>query len=542
MCRLTTLLSRFQLPPVATAAELRRAYLREAKRLHPDCNPQADRASAAHAFVRLKADFEEASGLLERAGATVEQQVEFNAGWQRQPHPTGWSPHSTGWTSSGWAADSAASRMEAEARASRDAVPTVGLSPNVVYPAAAALSVSALLTLFLRSDSNNDNNRPQPTVSMGRGFKLRHALEQDDNSTDVSSDENMPTKLDGPLVDERFGSAAAAHEAASKGRVWWIERCGASPTCRVNFDTENSNGDTPLHHCARGGQKLTCQTLLRLGVDPVKRNRWGLTPEHLAHYSGHGETASLIRGVRQGTSDACRAADRHPDGFGLLARQKWDVAGQRSSESLRHATNMAAGCSIVSRSAIAAAAGALASSQPAPQVSPAPSGGGPAEHVSWLHNVASTTEAQQNKEVAAALAQLSYVLNSKGYTLQGPVLVNMQQAKGDFAEREEQMKRWWTHPRENTEVCGLLVYEAPGLVTSDAPGHWVAVRHDRQRLETKAQSGHTDKSECDTPPVSEADFLRLDPVRGPFRMTSAEMADMLWRYCAWQLVRQPAEM
>jgi len=349
----------------------------------------------------------------------------------------------------------------------------------------------------------------------------------------------MPSELDRSLVDEGFGSAA--HAAASMGRVWWIERCGASPSCRIQLDSGNANGDTPLHHCARGGKKLTCQTLLRLGVDPVKRNRWGLTPEHLAHYSGHGETASLIRGVRRGNSDACRAADRHPDGLGLSTGQKWDVARMRSSESLRHATNLAAGRSVVGRSALAATAAAARAPSPSQPTLPPPAPDSIAiAHVSRLHDAAGTAETEKANEVAAALAQLSSVLHADGYTLLG-LVPSLQQAKGELAECEERVQRWWTQSGGDMEVCGLLVYEAPGSVTPDAPGHWVAVRHDKQMLEAKAQSGHFDKSKSGTS-VNEADFLRLDPVRGSFRMTGAEMADMLSRYCAWQLLREAAEL
>mmetsp|Transcript_118145 Transcript_118145/g.229684 ORF Transcript_118145/g.229684 Transcript_118145/m.229684 type:complete len:540 (+) Transcript_118145:51-1670(+) len=539
MCRLATLLSRFQLPPVATTAELKRAYLRDAKRLHPDCNPRADRDSAAQAFVRLKADFEEALGLLERSGNAADRQAEFSSGWPQQSR-------STRWSSAAWAADSTARHMEAEARASRytNGVPTVGLSPKVVYPAAAALSVSVFFALFLQSDNTND---AEPTGASRRGFRLRHVLEQDDNShgapnhEDVSSDAHMLADLDRSLVDEQVDSAA--HIAAGIGRVWWIERCGASPSCRVQLELGNENGDTPLHFCARGGKKLACQTLLRLGVDPVKRNRWGLTPEHLAHYSGHGETASLIRGVRQGTFDECRAAGRHPDGLGLSTRQKWDVAGMRSSESLRHATNLAAGCSVVGRSSLSAAAstaGALSPSEPALPPA-APSDCIATAQPSRLSDAVRTAGPHNAKEVEAALARLRSVLHAKGYTLIGPVPVNLQQSKGSPAEREEQVKRLWTRNKDDMEVCGLLMYEAPGSVTADAPGHWVAVRHEVQTLDVKAHFGHVEKSKSGAL-VSKADFVRLDPVRGPFRMTSVEMANLLSRYCVWQLLREAAEL
>eukprot|EP00439_Symbiodinium_sp_Y106_P029324 s6479_g3.t1 len=62
MSRLAQLLTRFRLPLETTSAELRKAYYREAKLLHPDRNPSS---SGAQAFAQLRADFEEAQKLLE---------------------------------------------------------------------------------------------------------------------------------------------------------------------------------------------------------------------------------------------------------------------------------------------------------------------------------------------------------------------------------------------------------------------------------------------------------------------------------------------
>eukprot|EP00439_Symbiodinium_sp_Y106_P031891 s6479_g3.t2 len=57
MSRLAQLLTRFRLPLETTSAELRKAYYREAKLLHPDRNPSS---SGAQAFAQLRADFKEA--------------------------------------------------------------------------------------------------------------------------------------------------------------------------------------------------------------------------------------------------------------------------------------------------------------------------------------------------------------------------------------------------------------------------------------------------------------------------------------------------
>ncbi|CAE8621151.1 unnamed protein product, partial [Polarella glacialis] len=58
--RLSVLLKQFRLPLDATVRDLRRAYLREAKRLHPDANPSGDLKRATRDFTQLRSDFDEA--------------------------------------------------------------------------------------------------------------------------------------------------------------------------------------------------------------------------------------------------------------------------------------------------------------------------------------------------------------------------------------------------------------------------------------------------------------------------------------------------
>ncbi|CAJ1327144.1 unnamed protein product [Effrenium voratum] len=66
MCnaRLAELLRRFKLPPATSQADLRRAYYKRAKLLHPDIAGEASEAD----FKRLRQDYEEASTLMGQTG------------------------------------------------------------------------------------------------------------------------------------------------------------------------------------------------------------------------------------------------------------------------------------------------------------------------------------------------------------------------------------------------------------------------------------------------------------------------------------------
>lgn len=83
MARLPELLRRFQLPSGASSAELRRAYYRRAKRLHPDLG------GSAEAFRRLREDYEEATRLFEtseegQGEETSERQGRQSTSWRTE--------------------------------------------------------------------------------------------------------------------------------------------------------------------------------------------------------------------------------------------------------------------------------------------------------------------------------------------------------------------------------------------------------------------------------------------------------------------------
>ncbi|CAE8650122.1 unnamed protein product, partial [Polarella glacialis] len=64
-------------------------------------------------------------------------------------------------------------------------------------------------------------------TSSGSGSRLRKVLEG------LSKDEVEACPHSGPGRPVSGPLSVAAQLAAASGRVWWLERCGASPACRT---------------------------------------------------------------------------------------------------------------------------------------------------------------------------------------------------------------------------------------------------------------------------------------------------------------------
>ncbi|CAJ1359568.1 unnamed protein product [Effrenium voratum] len=133
------------------------------------------------------------------------------------------------------------------------------------------------------------------------------------------------------------------HIAAEENSVFYLEQCGANPSCRSLLNAADARGDTPLHHAASHGAQQAAQALLRLGAEAT-RNRVGKFPEEVAQ----GPIAHLLAQSRGGTGGT-RFASRHPDGLGVMQEPPPEAAvftGLRHYDCLRQAVNMAAGCQI----------------------------------------------------------------------------------------------------------------------------------------------------------------------------------------------------
>lgn len=408
---------------------------------------------------------------------------------------------------------------------------------------------------------------------------------------------------------------SAAHVAAEDGRIWWLERCGASAACSGMLEEPDGRLDTPLHRCARCGQADACRTLLRLGADPAARNMWRLWPEDLAKNEGHAEIAALLKGIRlrkgsgaaasrefvrkgSGAADsnelvrigsgaaassefvrkgsaaaasiellansAWRAVVRHPDGLGALAEPSAHVPfnGIFPSDSLRHAINHAAGSDVLPRLLQAKAETREVPPEGAPEDGAAPA-------------------------VEPALELVRAALAGTGFELEAAAAPAVSVGAGGDG---------WAPRGDGAEVCGLLAFEAPGCVSPDARGHWVALRvgvrpgplpadapvagaasaarEDVPQLpaeqlvepirgptplalpcgaEEEIAGNMPAAAAPETPPrlgevaggpgheeegeEEEARFLRLDSVRGPFLLTGKELDVLAKRYKVWRLLR-----
>lgn len=556
--RLATLLRRFQLPPEATAADLRHAYFRDAKRLHPDRNP-SDLGRATREFTQLRAEFDEALKLLEQSHTPSSASSTYGYGsaqegfrYQQSYGQSHGFPHEEAEDGKRWSAASWAARSQAPSpprgykwrwkgqddplgSMHQSAVPVVGLPQAAVYTASAMFASAIFLWLvskLLKQEEPAQNHLGpawlrEAAQDVGVQQSLSGASTQGSHShgglrkaLEGMGKDEMPT-----LPKDQFGRpvresslASSARQAAASGKVWWLERCGSSPACRAVLDAGDERDDSPLHHCARSGQEDTCCALLRLGADPARRNRWGLVPEHLASQTGHSDLAGLLRGVRRGGVDptsaaALRKARRHPDGLGILAEEPLEDGsffGFEPSESLRHSANMAIGQHVLGPKDLSLAGAVLERES---IVSSGSEKDVPTSNTTPLNSQLALCK---DPLVHAAVARLRQALSSAGFGVDRVDLIQSQSVEA-----------WWMS--EGPGVVGYVFYEPPGHVSADAPGHWVAIRPAHGTTIEKAR-------------MTGMLFYRLDPVRGPFTLSRADAIEVGARYEIWRISEQGASL
>lgn len=73
----------------------------------------------------------------------------------------------------------------------------------------------------------------------------------------------------------------------------------------VSLNTQNREGNTPLHVAAWHNQRYSARALLKLGADPRTMNNKGETPMDAAIAAGHGRIVTLL----QDAIAAAEAAD-----------------------------------------------------------------------------------------------------------------------------------------------------------------------------------------------------------------------------------------
>jgi len=268
------------------------------------------------------------------------------------------------------------------------------------------------------------------------------------------------------------------------GNVWWLEMCGATVQCRATLDARDTTGDTALHHSARNGHIPTTQTLLRLGADPSLKNGMDWSSEEEAAVGGHKRIVEILQqaGKPEGQEGAPVVGQRHPDGIGIHTEPPESIvfSGLQSAGCLRRTVNMAAGFLIA---------------PPLPVT---------------------------NSMYDSVDAGMRIVNVARG-SIQSTEFDLEDLVEPDQLAPTSGTGIWESLDKiDGASLLGLLLYEAPGAVTPDAPGHWVAVRP--------------------MPGASPDVFFRLDPVRGPFQISATELAALLGRYSAWRLVRKGANV
>eukprot|EP00929_Paragymnodinium_shiwhaense_P033079 TRINITY_DN18233_c0_g1_i2.p1 TRINITY_DN18233_c0_g1~~TRINITY_DN18233_c0_g1_i2.p1 ORF type:complete len:401 (-),score=81.16 TRINITY_DN18233_c0_g1_i2:63-1265(-) len=353
--RLPTLLRSFRLHEQASAAELRKAYLSEAKRLHPDGRTDCDAATAAQEFAELKDRFDEALGLLttKPKGAAAASPKDPYGEW-RAPAEQAARASRYAWRRSRYEWERGMPSSETGPYAgTTTAVPVVGWPSHLVYSAVGLISV--LIAGLLAYKLSKAEKEALEGIQTGR---LRQALELSGKSEQQRLAESF-AEAEAPTAPE--DGMNTPHHAARRGHIWWLERCAASPACRETLNYGDRRGDTPLHHCAMIGDSRTCCALLRGGASAGNVNRYGLFPEDIAIHAGYNDLAQLLRGIRLQTrrrpgKDSNRdvahwshrvrqVVARHPDGLGVMVPTPKDIMFEAKfvSESLRHAVNLAAG-------------------------------------------------------------------------------------------------------------------------------------------------------------------------------------------------------
>eukprot|EP00930_Biecheleria_cincta_P039311 TRINITY_DN27033_c0_g1_i1.p1 TRINITY_DN27033_c0_g1~~TRINITY_DN27033_c0_g1_i1.p1 ORF type:complete len:566 (-),score=76.24 TRINITY_DN27033_c0_g1_i1:375-2072(-) len=534
--RLPQLLRYFKLPPNANAAELRQVYLKRVKEVHPDAGGRSSKD-----FLDLQQNFREACELLAAADAPrTEAQApqswpKANAGVNAHPR--------TATTSHG---------------AASQAVPVTGLPQGSVYPLAGGMLLAAGAAFFLShharsstevtehsgrsspSSPKTETNMSRTTAEHPKGSEASAGSKKTKYAPIQSGPWNVsvakaatprkgiwsPSSTHEFLDSDSFYASRAKghsragisqrvrlgekqggqikglgyeanyepqirrdiemlpiHMAAEDGNLWALEQCGANTKCRSLLNVGDAHGDTPLHHGAWAGRADSCLALLRLGAETDADNNEGVTPEEIAKNRGHNEVAELIRSARQSAyGEGAGPSPRHPDGLGVMAEPPEGVifVGLQASEILRHSMNMAAGVMVA---------------PPLP--------------------ISKNMRESDNAAVKIAGVVRGCIQDTE-FDLQDPLPL-----KG---EGSQSATDFWKRPlgqdsNSDIEACGLLIYEPPKAVSPDAPGHWVAIRQE-----------------------SSQSFWRLDPVRGPFRLSASELEELVQRYQAWRVVRGSLEL
>lgn len=278
--RLTQLLGRLGLPRNATEVDLRSAYYRQAKNVHPDSG--GVRASQAH-FITLKQDFDEALKLISVRATQETIHVKRHSTAGAQERNAAWSED----TGSG---------------------PTgISMSWLAVF---GGLFVGAAVTGSVRSDydtgCNLDTDQSTKPISAkpqtNAPCRIKQDLSKPQNGyykSRVAKSEPHISLQKRPHAKQRgLLRIPPIHQAAEDGLAEWMHYAGERSGSEV-FKMLDGRGQTPLHYCARAGQRDACAVALKYYCDPHARDNSGKTPLDLARDAGHAEIFEMLQSGRR---------------------------------------------------------------------------------------------------------------------------------------------------------------------------------------------------------------------------------------------------
>lgn len=501
--RLAGILRYFRLPHTASQADLRQAYLHEVKRLHPDIT----KSKPPHdEFADLQVRFEDGMALFEQIAILKKQQVVNTTRLAR-----------------GYSTTSAEPKPPP--------VAAVGMPALPVYAAFGGFSLAGALWW-----SGVFDKKPAPAKQEYHdveGETTKQAtLARYKQAVPLTKSRDAILKQVDPQVHNGV-ELGTAHVAAEDGSVWWLEKCWASGTCRKSLFAGDKNLDTPLHHAARSGRRVACQTLLRYGAKADSANRWKILPEELAAMEGYNEIEEMIRSFRFEQDQNASESDpskitttvsdkikRHPDGLGILRDPPHDLpyGVPHPSNSLRYAVNLASGFTVLRHQKLDKANVEEHCPDPVPGVS---------------------------QEVRTALEHVRTALKGTGFDLENlPIdaqLVSSPDGDGwrdqPASSRSSKYTMYDQH-LQTDEVCGLIGLEPAGHVTKDSPDNWFAVRVSRPPIRKPAAHEGGVGVVVNLSGRDRQSIFRHDPVRGPYELTEEELAELASQYKLWRVIRR----
>mmetsp|Transcript_123068 Transcript_123068/g.244986 ORF Transcript_123068/g.244986 Transcript_123068/m.244986 type:complete len:329 (-) Transcript_123068:165-1151(-) len=297
-CRLALLLHRFGIRNnQPTASQLRAAYFREARKLHPDAGGRSDGAD----FVQLTRDYDEARVLLERMTSASRVVLKNASGFA-------WAQSAAAPTSTTWASTEHHD-MEAP-----------GLPPPLFFFVLGSVTTLAFVLSRVRSKLSKPQEvpvAPRLGVTGAEASHATHALSACKTVVDGAPLVRKASGREDILVtgyyskrvkkgepgdalksrphSKQRGSTyiSPVHSAAEDGLAEWLHWAGERSKVSLCLSLDRLQ-QTPLHYGARAGQLDACAVLLKFQANPLAADSEGRTPLDLARNAGHSELAEML--------------------------------------------------------------------------------------------------------------------------------------------------------------------------------------------------------------------------------------------------------